>query len=611
MFLTRDERKALARVLHLLAVDKANLALSVLIGCLGMGSAIALGATSAWLIAKASQHPPVLELSVAATAVRTFGVARAIMRYLQRVASHKVALLGMDNLRQGIYAHLSRGRAEHLVSLTRGDILARAGADVDDVGDLVVKAVLPAMTTSILALASVLGIALVSPEAALVLALCLLTSGLVAPLLSMRATRMAQTVSARARADLSEHSLTILEGASHLQVAGRLSEARAALSDAEDRVLDGAARSARVMGLAQGVDRFASGAAVVGALVVAGPDVASGTLAALALAVVVLTPLAAFEGTSEMGMAAAQLVRSAKAAVRIDELLGPEEHRADDAEGAPVADTGTTLADKPGPALVDKADPDADLTADEDAGETAIAGLGAPALHAVDLAIGWPDGPLLVEGIDVDLAPGRRVAVVGPSGIGKTTLLMTLAGIIPPKSGRLSGAGPQVSVTAEDAHVFATTVLENIRVARADVTEEEALQLLARVGLGHWVEHLPQGVHTLLGSGSTTVSGGERRRLLMARALASPCPIVLLDEAGEHLDPATADALVATLLAPDPDLAVLLVTHRLSALEEADDIIVLDRPDPARPACVVARGRHEDLLAAHPTYRNALDKEKP
>jgi hypothetical protein len=227
-----------------------------------------------------------------------------------------------------------------------------------------------------------------------------------------------------------------------------------------------------------------------------------------------------------------------------------------------------------------------------------------------------------VTGISLTLRPGSSLAIVGPSGIGKTTLLATLTGIIPPKSGSALINGvpawgadrdqltSRITMTAEDAHVFATTIYENLRVARASLTRDEASELLARAGLAQWVKSLPDGLDTVIGSGGTTVSGGERRRLLMARALAAPAPIMAVDEASEHLDAATADRLMETLLTRSPDRATLVVTHRLSALDQADQVIVLAAPDPGQCATIAARGTHDEVLQALPTYRWALDQEE-
>lgn len=581
LFLTRSESAALRRCISMLQVSRSGFALSLLLGVTALGAAIALGGTAAWLIARASQQPPVLYLTVAATSVRLFGVSRALARYLSRLASHKVALTGMDNLRNNLYDELAAAPGTKLSTLRRGDLMTRAGADVDEVGNVVVKTLLPALVAAIVGVGTVGVITIISPAAGIILALSLVVSGIIAPALIARSVRLAESQGADARTDIAATSLAILEGATELSMAGTLKRARRSLDRAEGELSAALARSARLSAFARGLDVCAMGVAVIGALLIGIPQTTSGALAQVLLAVVVLVPLSSFEGVAELTPAAAQLVRSAQAARRICSLLDEE---------APAQPH------------------------DVPEGPTVI--------EARDLAIGWPGGPTLVTGISLTLRPGSSLAIVGPSGIGKTTLLATLTGIIPPKSGSALINGvpawgadrdqltSRITMTAEDAHVFATTIYENLRVARASLTRDEASELLARAGLAQWVQSLPDGLDTVIGSGGTTVSGGERRRLLMARALAAPAPIMAVDEASEHLDAATADRLMETLLTRSPDRATLVVTHRLSALDQADQVIVLAAPDPSQCATIAARGTHDEVLQALPTYRWALDQEE-
>ena len=524
LFLTRAESAALRRCISMLDVSRSGFALSLLLGVSALSAAIALGGTAAWLIARASQQPPVLYLTVAATSVRLFGVSRALARYLSRLASHKVALTGMDSLRNNLYDVLAAAPGTKLSTLRRGDLMTRAGADVDEVGNVVVKTLLPALVAAIVGVGTVGVITIISPAAGIILAICLVVSGVIAPVLIARSVRLAESQGADARTDIAATSLAILEGATELSMAGTLERARRSLSESEVALSTALARSARLSAFARGLDVCAMGVAVIGALLIGIPQTTSGVLAQVLLAVIVLVPLSAFEGVAELTPAAAQ--------------------------------------------------------------------------------------------------PGSSLAIVGPSGIGKTTLLATLTGVIPPKSGSALINGvpawgadrdqltSRITMTAEDAHVFATTIYENLRVARASLTRDEASELLSRAGLAQWVQSLPDGLDTAIGSGGTTVSGGERRRLLMARALAAPAPIMALDEASEHLDAATADRLMETLLTRSPERATLVVTHRLSALDQADHVIVLAAPEPGQCATIAARGTHDEVLQALPAYRWALDQEE-
>lgn len=581
LFLTRSESAALRRCISMLDVSRPGFALSVLLGVTALGSAIALGGTAAWLIARASQQPPVLYLTVAATSVRLFGVSRALARYLSRLASHRVALDGMDSLRANLYDRLCHQSEASLSGIRRGDLMTRAGSDVDEVGNVVVRTLLPSLVALVVGIGTVGVVTVMSPAAGLVLALGLIVSGIVAPSLVARSVRLAETLGSQARINIASTTLAVLEGATELSLAGTLPHARASLDEAETDLARAIARSAKLSALARGLDVCAMGAGVIGALLIGVPQTTSGVLAEVLLAVIVLIPLSSFEGVAELAPAASQLVRSAQAAQRICALLRDE---------IPSA------------------------THDIPAGP--------PIVEACDLSIGWPGGPTLATGISVSVQPGHSLAIVGASGIGKTTLLATLTGVIPPKSGKalINGVpawrasrdqvASNITMTAEDAHVFATSIFENLRVARANLSRDEAVNLLARAGLEQWIASLPDGIDTLIGSGGTTVSGGERRRLLMARALAAPAPIMAIDEAAEHLDATTADRLMNTLLTHSPTRATLVVTHRLSALEHADHVLVLATPEPGAPARVAAHGPHTDVLSSLPTYRWALRQEE-
>ena len=596
--LSPRERRALRRAVGLLDLDSSRFVLAVLAGTAGMASAVALSGVAAWLIARASQMPDVVALGVAPVAVRLFGVSRSVLRYCERLVSHDTALRGMGALRTRLYEALAAARTDTVVGLRRGDVLARVGSDIDAVGDLVVRAYLPATVAAVLGAATSVGVGLVYWPAGLILATCLLLSGLGAPLATIRSARMVEQARQRQATELSAEVLAVLEGAPELMVCGRLADSMHQVASREENLVRLRDRAAVPAAIAAALDVAAMGMAVVGNLVIGVGAVAAGQLAPVWLAVIVLVPLAAFEAISALGPASVQLVRSAGAACRIVELIEAAETSA--SAGAAVCPDARKL---PTPSAH------------------------GPRLRARNLSVGWPGGPVVAEGIDLDLRVGSRVAIVGPSGIGKSTLLATLAGLLEPRGGTLtldgvppwqvarSQAAARVCLTAEDAHVFHTNVLENLRVARGDVTPAEARQLLDQAGLGDWLEALPDGVETVVGTDAATLSGGERRRLLLARALAAPAPLMLLDEPGEHLDATTADRLVADLLTVGArqGRGTLLVTHRLSSLAHADEVLVMGRPPQTNaeqaPATILHRGSHRDLQDVSEAYRWSLSQE--
>lgn len=554
----RPMNRDLLRALRLLDLQPRRVLAAIAAGVATLGSALALAALSAWLITRAWQMPPVLDLSVAVVAVRALGISRGIFRYLERLATHDAALRGTTSARTMLYRRLADGDPAAAAGLRRGDLLARTGADVDALGDVVVRAIIPIAVSVILALSAVVLLGLISPAAAAVLAVALAVSGVLAPWLSARAASLAESDSAAATALFSETAVTALDHAAELRVAGRLDDVLAGAENANRDAVRATDRAAMPAAFAAAATPLAIGASVLGSLLIGialyGPDGgAPGGMTPMSLAIVVLVPLAAFEATGALPAAAIALTRARIASGRILALV--------DRAGEPQP-AGTEVPVGPGH------------------------------IRARDLRCGWPGSERVTAALDLDIAPGSRIAIVGASGAGKTTLLMTLAGLLPPVDGTVSADGVpieqyrpddlrhRIGFFAEDAHVFDTSVLENLRVARGDLTEEQALEALATVGLGEWVSQLPRGVHTPLGGGARAISGGQRRRLLLARALVSPAQVLLLDEPTEHLDATDGAAMLCALLdrdsvLVDADRTVVLVTHQLPPTTHADRVVTV------------------------------------
>jgi ATP-binding cassette subfamily C protein CydC len=517
-----------------------RLLLAIALGVLSLGSALALAGLSAWLITRAWQMPPVLDLSIAVVGVRTFAISRSVLHYCERLASHDTALRAAGSARALIYHRLANGPVDIASRLHSGELVSRVGADVDQLADVLVRAALPFSVAAVLAVAAIAVVGVISPPAAAILAICLLLAGIVAPSLAARAAAAQEVVARQYHSARDVSAMLALEHAPELRVAGRLCNI---VRDSQRRqrdwggAIDAAARPAA---FAEAIPTAAIGVSVLGA-VVAGIGMA-GSVAPTTLAILMLLPLSAFEATTSLPTAAIQLTRSRLAAGRLLDLTP-----ADIAARVP-ASTPT----HPSPTGW---------------------------LCGNDVVAANP-GSRAPKAVTVDLPPGSRLAVTGPSGSGKTTLLMTLAGLLAPWRGDVSlGGAPLEHLTedeirctigffAEDAHIFATTVRDNLLVARGDCPDRQLAVALRQVGMGTWLASLPDGLDTVLPGGAQALSAGQRRRLLLARALISPARIVLLDEPTEHLDAADAEPILRSLLSAHDGLisaerTVVVATHHL------------------------------------------------
>ncbi|MFD4031421.1 thiol reductant ABC exporter subunit CydD [Streptomyces sp. NPDC058637] len=576
----RTGGRVLARVREAAGAQHGKLGLALLLGSLAVGSSVGLMAVSGWLISRASEQPPVLYLMVAVTATRAFGIGRAVFRYAERLVSHDAVLRMLAELRVAVYRGLERIAPAGLRRTRRGDLLSRLVSDVDALQDYWLRWLLPAGTAVAVGTAAVGFTGWVLPEAGAVLAVGLLLAGVGVPLVSGACARHAERRLSPARSALAVRITDLLAGTAELTVAGALPERKELVRGADTALTRIVSRGATATALGGGLTALICGLTVVGAAAVALPAVYDGRLAGLELAVVVLTPLAAFEAVTGLPLAVQYRQRIKRSAERVHEVLDapvPVEEPAVPAK-APVS---------PFPLAV------RGLSARYEGAER-------DALHFVDLT----------------LTTGKRVAVVGPSGSGKTTLAQVLLRFLDAREGtyRLGGVEASaldgdtvrtfVGLCAQDAHVFDSSIRENLRLARTGATDDELRDALAGARLLSWAQSLPDGLDTLVGEHGARLSGGQRQRLALARALLADFPVLVLDEPAEHLDLATADALTADLLAATRGRTTVLITHRLAGLDAVDEILVLDG------GRVVQQGPYAALATQDGPLRRMLERER-
>jgi thiol reductant ABC exporter CydC subunit len=409
--------------------------------------------------------------------------------------------------------------------------------------------------------------------AGVVLGAGLLLAGAGVPWLAARGARAAAQRTAPARGELGVAVTDLLAGAADLHAFGALDTALARTTAADDELTRLARRSAAASGLGTGLIAAVSGLTLWGVLMLGVAAVGSGALTRVPLAVLVLTALAAFEAVTALPAAAVQLGQSRASAVRIAAVLDAPDPVAEPADPRPLPARPVTIRLR-----------------------------GAQVRYQ-------PGGPPAVDGLDLDLPPGRRIALIGPSGAGKSTVAAVLlrfrdltAGTATLNGSDLAGYAPDdvrtlIGGCPQDPHIFDATIRENLLLARPGASDEQLAAAAASARLLPWIQSLPLGWDTPAGPHGQAMSGGERQRLALARALLADPAVLILDEPTAHLDPDNRRALAADLLDATRGRATLLITHDLDGLDQVDEIIVLDHGK------VAERGTHHQLNSAGGPYQ--------
>ncbi|MBV8947483.1 MAG: thiol reductant ABC exporter subunit CydC [Solirubrobacterales bacterium] len=557
----------LRSLLALGEAPRARLGVGVLLGALTVLFGVGLMATAGYLISRAAEQPAVLSLMVAIVAVRFFGLGRPIIRYLERLASHDVALRVLGRVRVSFYRRIEPLAPAQLDGYRKGDLLSRMVADVDALQNLYLRGVEPPLVALLAGAVAVGAAAAFLPAAGLVLAGGLLVGGMAVPALSGSLRARAGRRQAAARGELSAELVELLRGAPELVAfsgeAARLERIRAA----DSRLVKLAQRDALATGVSDGLGLAVTGFTVAGVLAVAVNASAEGRLDRVLIAMLALLALASFEAVTPLADAAREFAATRAAGQRVLELT---------AGGAAVRDP-----DQPAPA------PCWPFT-------VALEGVRAR----------YPNQPRpALAGISLSLRPGERVALVGPSGAGKTTITNLLLRFLDPAAGRVTIAGRDlreyrqadvrrvISVAGQESHLFSASIGDNVRLSRPEANDRDVEAALHRARIWDWVQALPNGLDTLVGEEGRELSGGQRQRIILARALLADAPVLILDEPTAHLDPSTASALMRDVFSAAGGRTVLLITHRREGLDLVDRVQTLPPGSAGIPGHTARRRR--------------------
>lgn len=538
----------------LAGAPRLRLAGASMLGGLTVAFGVGLMATAGYLISRAAERPAILSLEVTIVAVRFFGLGRPVIRYLERLASHDLALKVLGRVRARFYERIEPLAPAQLDDYRRGDLLARMIADVDALQNLYLRALEPPLVALLAGALSVGVAAAILPSAGLILAGGLLVGGLAVPAVSGHLGARAGRRQAGARGQLSAELVELIRGAPELAAFGAQPSALARIRSADSTLVKLARRDALATGVADGMGLIVTGATVCAVLAAAVGASDDGRLDRVLIALLALLALASFEAVTPLAAAARELSATLAVGGRILELTDRDAVVCDPAQPAEMPRWPFAMA-----------------------------------LQGVRASYPRQPRPAL-DGLSLRLEPGERVALVGPSGAGKTTVVNLLLRFLDPEKGAVTLGGHDlrdyrqadvrraIAVAGQDSHLFSASIRNNVRLARPEASDSEIENALRRARIWGWVDSLPDGMDTRVGEEGRELSGGQRQRIVLARALLADAHVLVLDEPTAHLDPDTATELVRDVMTAAEDCTLLLITHRPEGLELVDRTLSLTEP---------------------------------
>jgi ATP-binding cassette, subfamily C, bacterial CydC len=543
----------------------SRIVLSILLGVATISSAIGLLGTSAYLISQAALHPSIAVLQVAIVGVRFFGISRGVFRYLERLVSHSVNFRILASLRSWFFEALEPLAPARLLEFQSGDLLNRSVSDIDELENFYIRVIAPPSVAVIV----LIGVGILMGHYHIQLAGILVGSlvflGAILPVIIQRLSRQPEKLRIDTQAKMNTTLVEGIQGMSDLIVF-----CQREAYEKDFNVLNLGLRRAQlgsgwIKGLSNALNSMVSNFAVWAILFLAVPMVSTGGLYGVDLAVISLITLASFEAVASLGVTAQYLESSLHAARRL----------------FAVVDTQPVISAPQVPLRIP-----ADMT-----------------LNIQNLSFQYSKLlPYALRNIDLYLGSGKRIAIVGPNGAGKSTLIHLLmryweygSGIIEVGGNDIKDYHPRelrtkFGVISQSTHIFSGTIRSNLLLAFPDASERELWKVLRQVFLEEYVNKLPEGIDTWVGEEGQKMSGGERQRLVVARALLKKAPIMLVDEATSHLDPMAEEKILRTILDVTTAFSTIWITHRLKFMDKMDEIVVL------REGEIIERGKHEILL---------------
>ena len=563
--------KTFLRLLRMALAYKWWMLLASLLGFLTVGSSVGLMMTSAYIISKAALHPSVAVLQVAIVGVRFFGVSRGIFRYLERLVSHEVTFRLLAKFRVWFYKAVEPLAPAGLQKFRSGDLLARVVSDVENLEHIYVRVLAPPIVAFFISILMWFLLGMFNPIFSLILLTAFVGVGTLLPILARTLSSSIGQQIINAHSQLSVAAIDGIQGMAELLAFGQATRHFERFGNLNQKLVNLQKKMTSVTGIHESLMNLAINLTVTAMLLAAIPQVTTSALNGVYLAVLILGTMAAFEAIVPLPTATQFLDQSLSSARRLFEIT----------DSPPVI-----------------REPDMSSPQAQDF-----------SIEFRNLTFRYPgsEKPVL-RNLSFTVPQAKRVAVVGPSGAGKTTLVNLLLRFWSFSEGDIRLGENSINAYQSDVvrnfiafvsqqtYLFNGTIEENLKLANLQATQNEIEKAAREAEIHDFILTLPNGYKTHVGEQGLQLSGGERQRLALARALLKRSPILILDEPTANLDALTEQKILKTLWKISKNRTTILITHRLSGLENVDRIYLL------RAGQIVEDGTHTELLQRNRIY---------
>ncbi|MBK7380086.1 MAG: thiol reductant ABC exporter subunit CydC [Ignavibacteriales bacterium] len=549
--------------------------LAALLGFFTVGSGIGLMMTSSYLIAKAALQTPIYQLQVAIVGVRFFGISRGVFRYLERYISHNVTFKLLAKFRVWFFKSLIPIVPSKTIDLSSGDLLSRSIEDIESTEHIFVRVISPPF---IFAATSVLMFGLLSIFSlaySIIFILMFFTSAMGIPLLTFLLSNKTGKEIISLKSKLKEFSIDSIQGISELIFYNQKDKWINDFDLLNNKLIKAETRMNNIQALHESLTGLTMNLTVIVMLLTAIPDVTNGILEGVYLSVISIGIMASFEAVAQIPQAFQYLGKSTEAGNRLFEIT----------ETTNKSHYQNTVTEFPS---------NYNLRLD-------------------NISFSYNNKTNALENISLSINSGEKVAIVGASGAGKSTIVNILTKLWDYNSGDIFLGSLNyknisddrirniISVVPQKVHLFTGTIKENLLVAKPDATDDELMLALSKVNLETLVNSLPEKLNTNIGELGKKLSGGESKRLTIARALLKDSQIIIFDEINSHVDNLTEKKILETVLKIPKDKSILFITHRIVQMEMFDKVIVFSNGK------IVESGLHQELLEQNGYYKKLID----